>query len=53
MLEIPLLFRQDFDVEDLFCGAPSGSEPSLFFSNYLTGLRFKPFKMTFSMTLND
>ena len=30
MLEIPVLFIQDFKVEDLFCGAPSGSEPSVF-----------------------
>ena len=41
MLEIPVLFIQDFKVEDLFCSAPSGSETSLFFSNYLTDLRFK------------
>ena len=47
MLEIPVLFRQDFNVEDLFCGAPSGSEPSLFFSNYLIGLRFKPVQDNF------
>ena len=47
MLEIPVLFRQNFNVEDLFCGAPSGSEPSLFFSNYLIGLRFKPIQDNF------
>ena len=41
MLEIPVLFIQDFKAEDLFCGAPSGSEPSLFFSNYLIDLKFK------------
>ena len=33
MLEV--LFTQDSEVEDLFCSASSGSEPSLFFSNYL------------------
>ena len=33
-----LLFIQDYKVENLFCGAPFGSEPSLFFSNYLFGL---------------
>ena len=47
MLEIPVLFIQDFKVEDLFCGAPSGSEPSLFFSNYLIGLGFKPIQDDF------
>ena len=30
MLEV--LFTQDYKVEDLFCGAFSGSEPSMFFS---------------------
>ena len=29
-----VLFSQDSKVEDLFCGASSGTEPSLFFSNY-------------------
>ena len=33
MLEV--LFTQDSKVEDLFCGAPSSSELSLFFSNNL------------------
>ena len=47
MLEITVLFRQDFKVEDLFCGAPSGSEPSLFFSNFLIDLRFKPIQDDF------
>ena len=47
MLEIPVLLMQDFKVEDLFCGAPSGSEPSLFFSNCLIGLRFKPIQYDF------
>ena len=47
MLEIPVLFIQDFKVEYLFCCAPSGSEPSLFFSNYLTDLRFKPIQDDF------
>ena len=47
MLEIPVLFIQDFKDEDLFCGAPSGSDPSLFFSNYLIGLRFKPIQDDF------
>ena len=36
------LFTQDSKVEDLFCGASSGSEYNLFFSNYLFSLGFKP-----------
>ena len=40
MLEV--LFTQDSKAEDLFCDAPSGFEPSLFFSNYLFGLGCKP-----------
>ena len=47
MLEILILYLQDFKVEDLFCGAPSGSEPSLFFSNYHLGFRFKPIQDDF------
>ena len=34
LLVLEVLFTQDSEVEDLFCGASSGSEPSLFFSNY-------------------
>ena len=34
LLMLEVLFTQDSKVEDLFCGASSGSEPSLFFSNY-------------------
>ena len=34
LLILEVLFTQDSEVEDLFCGASSGSEPSLFFSNY-------------------
>ena len=39
---LEILFTQDSKVEDLFCGAQSCSEPSLFFSNYLfgSGLKF-------------
>ena len=36
-----LFFTQDSKVEDLFCGASSGSEPSLFFSKYFFSLGFK------------
>ena len=42
LLMFEVLFTQDSKFEDLFCGAPSGSEPSLFFSNYLFSLLFKP-----------
>ena len=49
MLEV--LFTQDSKVEDLFCGASSGSEPSLFFNNYFSAWGLSLFKMTFSMTL--
>ena len=36
LLMLEVLFTQDSEVEDLFCGASSGSEPILFFSNYVT-----------------
>ena len=42
LLMLEVLFTQDSKVEDLFCGASSGSEPSLFFSNYFFSLAFKP-----------
>ena len=42
-----MLFTQDSKVEDLFCGASSGSEHSLFFSNDLFCLGFKPFQDDF------
>ena len=45
MLEV--LFTQDSKVEDLFCGASSGSEPSLFFSNYFFSLGFQPIQDDF------
>ena len=32
LLVLEVLFTQDSEVEDLFCGASSGSEPSLFFN---------------------
>ena len=47
LLMLEVLFTQDSEVEDLFCGASSGSEPSLFFSNYLLGLGFKPIQNDF------
>ena len=42
LLMLEVVFTQDSKVEDLFCGASSDSEPSLFFSNYLFSLGFKP-----------
>ena len=45
MLEV--LFTQDSKVEDVFFGASSGSEPSLFFSNYFFSLEFKPIQDDF------
>ena len=43
ILLIPkVLFTQDSEVEDLFCGASPGSERSLFFSNNLFSLGFEP-----------
>ena len=42
LLMLEVLFTQDSKVKDLFCGASSGSEPSLFFSNYFFSLEFKP-----------
>ena len=47
LLMLEVLFTQDSKVEDLFCGASSGSEPSLFFSNYFFSLRFKPIQDDF------
>ena len=42
LLMFEVLFTQDSKVEDLFCGASSGSETSLLFSNYFFSLGFKP-----------
>ena len=47
LLVLEVLFTQDFEVEDMFCGASSGSEPSLFFSNYFFSLGFKPIQDNF------
>ena len=47
ILMLEVLFTQDSKVEDLFCGASSGSEPSLFFSNYFFSLGFKPIQDDF------
>ena len=42
LLMLKVLFTQDSEVEDLCCGTPPGSEPSLFFSNNLFSLGFEP-----------
>ena len=42
LLMLEILLTQDSKDRYLFFGTPSGSEPSLFFSNYLFGLGFKP-----------
>ena len=47
LLILEVLFTQDSKVEDLFCGASSGSEPSLFFSNYFFSLGFQPIQDDF------
>ena len=51
LLMLEVLLTQDSKAEDLFCGASSGSEPRLFFSNYFSAWGLSLFKMTFSMTL--
>ena len=52
LLMLEVLFTQDSKVEDLFCGASSGSEPSLFFSNYFFSLGFQPIQdAVFSSTV--
>ena len=47
LLMLEILLTQDSKVEDVFCGAPSGSKPSLFFSNHRFGLGFKPVQDNF------
>ena len=42
-----VLFTHHSSVEDLFCGASSGSEPSLFFRNCFFSLGFKPIQDDF------
>ena len=55
LLMLEVLFTQDSEVEALFHGASSSSEPSLLFSVYLLRLGLSLFKMIFSMTarVND
>ena len=47
LLMLEVLFTQGSKVEDLFCDASSGSEASLFFSNYFFSLGLKPFQDDF------
>ena len=47
LLMLDVLFTQESKVEDLFCGASSGSEPSLLFSSYFFSLGFNPFQDDF------
>ena len=42
LLMLEIHFTQDSKVDDLFCGTPFSSEPSLLFSNYCSSLGFKP-----------
>ena len=42
LLMLKVLFTQTSGVEHLFCGASSGSEPSLFLGGTLFSLGFKP-----------
>ena len=53
LLMLEVLFTQDSKVEDLFCGASSGSEPSLFFSNYFFSLAFQPIQDDFEDEIQD
>ena len=49
LLLFEILFTQDSKAQDLFCGASSDSEPSLFFRNYMYffSLGFKPIQEDF------
>ena len=51
LLMLEVLFTQNSKVEDLFCGASSGSEPSLFFSNYFFSLGFQPIQDDYAKRL--
>ena len=53
LLMFEVLFTQDSKVEDLFCGASSGSEPSLFFSNYFFSLGFQPIQDDFARMTDE
>ena len=42
LLMFKILFTQDSEIGNLFCGAPSSSEPSVFFNDYFFRLWLKP-----------
>ena len=42
-----ILFTPDAKMENLFCGAPSSSDSSVFFSDYFFCLGFKPVQDVF------
>ena len=48
---LEVLFTQDSEVEDLFCGASSGVEPSLFLSNNLFSVGLEPVQDDFQHDL--
>ena len=47
LLMLEVFYIQDSEVEDLFCCAFPGPKSSLFSSNYLSDLRFKPIQDDF------
>ena len=51
MLMLVVFFTLNSKVEDLFCGASSGSESSMFFSNYFFSFGFKPIQDYFQHDL--
>ena len=53
LLMFQTLFTRDSKVKDLFCGASSGSEPSMFFSNYFFSLGFKPIQDDFQHDFDE
>ena len=54
---LEVLFTRNSKVKNLFCGAPSSSEPSLFFINYFFRLWFKTiqddFQHYFARMINE
>ena len=53
LLMLEVIFAQDSKVEDMFCGASSGSEPSLFFSNYFFSSGFKSIQDDFARKTDE
>ena len=47
-LMFQILFTQDSEIEHQFYGAPSNSEPSVFFSDYFFRLGFRPVQDDFA-----